>query len=214
LGLLRLFLPRELHLVFKAITKMEEGLRELIAEKPNEEFRGVYVESGLSATRKNILAPGSIGVYSGGSNYNPAQVIRDASVKAYTEKIDEKLAIISDKSYAEISIADMEILISWTRNDETQSEHVWNPVAVAASINQLSKIKEHATGYVYVDRDRELDANRRETAGILSGGEFSAVPDDKIALYMLRTKAGGHKAASWWPQVRFPNGQYAFAFAV
>lgn len=69
LGLLRLFLPTQLHTVFKAINKMEKGLRDLIAKNASEEFRGIYVESGLSATRKNILAPGSVGVYSAGSNY-------------------------------------------------------------------------------------------------------------------------------------------------
>jgi Z1 domain len=69
IGLLRLFLPRQLHIVFKAINKMEQGLRNLIATNPDEEFRGVYVESGLSATRKNILVPGAVGVYSAGSNY-------------------------------------------------------------------------------------------------------------------------------------------------
>ncbi|HXL09717.1 MAG TPA: hypothetical protein VN966_05820 [Candidatus Bathyarchaeia archaeon] len=78
-------------MVFKAINKMERGLRDLIARNPAEEFRGVYVESGLSPTRKNILAPGSIGVYSGGSNYNPAQILRDETVKTSTDKIDKKL---------------------------------------------------------------------------------------------------------------------------
>lgn len=72
IGLLRLFLPPQLHSVFKAINKMERGLRDLIAERPTEEFRGIYVEGGLSATRRNVLAPGLIGVYSGGSTYNPA----------------------------------------------------------------------------------------------------------------------------------------------
>src|SRR4029078_564968 len=69
LGLLRLFLPRQLHLVFKAIHKMETGLRDLIAKNSHEEFRGIYLEGGLSATRKSVLAPGAVGVYSGGSNY-------------------------------------------------------------------------------------------------------------------------------------------------
>ena len=81
IGLLRLFLPPELHTVFRAINRMERALRDLIARNPNEEFRGVYVESGLSATRRNILAPGSIGVYSGGSTYNPAQIMRDGTVR-------------------------------------------------------------------------------------------------------------------------------------
>lgn len=214
IGLLRLFLPRELHIVFKAIHKMEKGLRDLIAKNSSEEFRGIYVESGLSATRKNILAPGSIGVYSGGSNYNPAQITRDESVKSFTEKIDKKLAVVLDKTYVEVSIEDMQLLIGSTKPDEKESEHVWNPVAVAQSLGQFAKLHKQTTGYVYVDRDRELDASRRETAGILAGGEFRTVPGDKIALYMLRTRAVRAKNASWWPQIRFPDGRYAFAFAI
>jgi Z1 domain-containing protein len=214
IGLLRLFLPPELHTVFKAINKMERGLRDLIARKPGEEFRGVYVESGLSPTRKNILAPGSIGVYSGGSNYNPAQILRDETVRTSTEKIDKKLAQVANKGYAEMSIEDMQALIRLTMPDESQSERVWNPVAVAESLAQFARLYGHTTGYVWVDRDRELDATRRETAGVLAGGEFANVPGDKIALYILRTKANRQKNAAWWPQIRFPDGQYAFAFAV
>ncbi len=214
IGLLRLFLPPELHTVFKAINKMERGLRDLIARKPGEEFRGVYVESGLSPTRKNILAPGSIGVYSGGSNYNPAQILRDETVRTSTEKIDKKLAHVASKGYAEVSIEDMQALIRLTMPDEKQAERVWNPVAVAESLAQFAKLHGHTSGYVWVDRDRELDATRRETAGVLAGGEFANVPGDKIALYILRTKANRQKNAAWWPQIRFPDGQYAFAFAV
>ncbi|MEA2992573.1 MAG: hypothetical protein QOD40_1493 [Alphaproteobacteria bacterium] len=214
IGLLRLFLPPPLHVVFKAINKMEKGLRDLIAKKPSEEFRGIYVESGLSATRKNILAPGSIGVYSGGGGYNPAQIMRDDSVAPFTAKIDKKLASVADKGYAEMSVEDMQSLIGWTRPDEAASERVWNPVAVAESLGQLLKLREQVTGYVYVDRDRELDATRRETAGVLTGGELRSVPDDKIALYMLRTKPRSGQTASWWPQIRFPDGSYAFAFAI
>jgi len=213
-GLLRLFLPRELHIVFKAINKMERGLRDLIAQNPAEEFRGVYVESGLSPTRKNILAPGSIGVYSGGSNYNPAQILRDETIKTSTDKIDKKLANIASKGYAEMLIEDMQALIRLTMPDQTQAEHVWNPVAVAESLAQFAKLHGHATGYVWVDRDRDLDATRRETAGVLAGGEFTNVPRGKIALYILRTKANRQKNAAWWPQIRFPDGRYAFAFAV
>lgn len=55
---------------------------------------------------------------------------------------------------------------------------------------------------------------QRETASILAGGEFRIVPNDRIALYMLRTKAKRGNNAAWWPQVRFPDGTYAFAFAV
>jgi hypothetical protein len=214
IGLLRLFLPPELHAVFKAINKMEGALRELIARRPSEEFRGIYVESGLSPTRKNVLAPGSIGIYSGGSIYNPAQVMRDKTVTISTEKIDKKLNLIPDKDYRELPISEIEELIKLTTPDQSQSEHIWDPVAVAESIAQFAKVRQHKTGYVYVDRERGLKQNRRETQGILEGGEAGKVPKDKITLFVLRTASDGTNVPAWWPQVRFPDGSYAFAFAI
>lgn len=214
IGLLRLFLPRELHTVFRAINKMERGLRDLIGRNPTEEFRGIYVESGLNPTRKNVLAPGSIGVYSGGSNYNPAQILRDESVKTSMERIDKKLAAIANKSYMEMPIEDIQAIIRLTMPDQSQSERIWNPVAIAESIAEFAKLQGHATGCVYVDRDRDLDASRRETAGVLTGDEYKNVPLEKIALYILRTKNKGRSHAAWWPQIRFPDGRYAFAFAI
>lgn len=214
IGLLRLFLPGELHTVFKAVNKMERGLRELIAQAPSEEFRGVYVESGLSATRGNVLAPGSIGVYAGGSIYNPAQVMRDESVKSSTAKIDAKLEGIKDKHFVTLSLKELRALVELTLPDQRESERVWNPVAVAESIAQFATLRGQEQGHVYVARERGLKQKRRETQGILDGGEGAEVPDDKVALFMLRTKADGGKHAAWWPQIRFPKGLYAFAFAV
>lgn len=214
IGLLRLFLPPELHAVFKAINKMEGALRELIARRPSEEFRGIYIEGGLSPTRKNVLAPGSIGIYSAGSIYNPAQVMRDKTVTVSTEKINDKLNSIPDKGYLELPINEIAELIKLTTPDQSQSEHVWDPIAVAESIAQFSKVHKHKTGYVYVDRDRGLKQNRRETQGILEGGEAGNVPKDKITLFILRTATDGTNVAAWWPQIRFPEGRYAFAFAI
>ena len=214
IGLLRLFLPRELHIVFKAINKMERGLRDLIAEAPTEEFRGVYVEGALSATRGNVLAPGAIGIYSGGSIYNPAQVMRDETVIASTTKINEMLKGVADKQYKELSMEDLRELIRLTVPDQRESERVWNPVAVAESIRQFALLHDQQTGYVYVDRDRGLEVKLRETHGILTGGEAALVPNDKFTLFMLRTVPGRGKNAAWWPQIRFPKGRYAFAFAV
>lgn len=214
IGLLRLFLPRQLHIVFKAINKMEQGLRDLIAKNPNEEFRGLFVESGLSATRKNILVPGAVGVYSAGSNYNPAQVLRDDSVSVQTRKIDKLLEKIEGKSYLEIPIDMLTQLIFLTRPDPAESESVWNATAIVSSINQFAKVQKQPAGYVYVDRDRGLQERRRETQGILDGGEIRTVPTDKIGLFMLRVRPNRGGQAAWWPQVRFPDGRYAFAFSL
>lgn len=214
LGLLRLFLPNELHVVFRAINRMERSLRELIAARPTEEFRGIYLEGGLQPTRKNVLVPGSLGVYTGGSNYNPAQVLRDSSAADATAKIDKALDGIANKTHAELTIDDIKSLIEMTRPDEAESEHVWDPVAVAESIAQYAKLSGQAIGYVYVDRDRDLQGRRRETQGVLSGGEVRTVPDTHLTLFMLRTTAHGKEQAAWWPQIRFPTGRYAFAFAI
>lgn len=214
IGLLRLFLPEELHTVFQAIHKMERSLRELIDRSPSEEFRGIYVESGLSATRKNVLAPGSLGVYSGGSNYNPAQVRRDSSTTSHTAKLDKMLSTIGDKSALEVPIDMLRELIALTMPDESASEYVWNSVAIGESLVQFAELYEHTAGFVYVDRDRGLEENRSETAGILTGGEYKSVPPDRIAVFMLRTKSGKGRNAVWWPQIRFPDGGYAFAFNI
>jgi hypothetical protein len=214
IGLLRLWLPPELHEVFSAINEMERSLRRLIAESPGEEFRGVYLESGLQATRRNVLVPGAIGVYTGGSTYNPAQILRDDAGAKHTGKLDKLLADIGDKRYAEFPIADLQQLIRLTVPDPEKSERVWNPFAVAESLQQCAGILEQKTGYVYVDRDRDLRESRRETQGVLTGGEAFTVPNDRVTVFMMRTKTYGKNQAVWWPQIRFPAGRYALAFAI
>jgi hypothetical protein len=214
IGLLRLFLPRELHVVFKAIHKMERGLRDLIAQAPGEEFRGVYIEGNLNATRSNVLAPGAIGVYTGGATYNPAQIIRDKTSKKATAALDQMLANISDQTYQRLPLKDLRRAVELTMLDPDESERVWDSVAIAESIAQFAKLKAQTHGYIYVDRDRNLKESRRETQGILSGGEIRKVPDDLITLFLLRTKNESGMHAAWWPQIRFPNGRYGFAFSI
>lgn len=214
IGLLRLFLPPNLHITFRAIHKMEKGLRDLIARNPKEAFRGLYIEGGLSATRKNVLAPGAIGTYTGGSNYNPAQIVRDVSMKAGTATLDAKLNHIASKTYGKFSIDEIADIIKLTKPDQSKSEGVWDTDAIAESIKQFAKLAKQTEGYIWLDRDRAIDADRRETAGIISGGEVGSVPKDKLAIFLLRMKGGKGKEAVWWPQVRFPDGNYAFAFAI
>jgi hypothetical protein len=214
IGLLRLFLPNELHTVFKAIHKMERGLRELIAQSPGEEFRGVYIEGALNATRPNVLVPGAIGVYTGGGTYNPSQVRRDASTVPATDQLNEILKDIPDKGYKTLELSELRQIIQLTRPDDSKSERVWDPIAVAETITQFAALRNQTTGHVYVDRGRGLRESRRETQGILSGGEAETVPDDRLTLFLLRTKAEGGYNEAWWPQIRFPKGRYGFAFAV
>ncbi len=214
IGLLRLFLPNELHTVFRAIHKMERGLRELIAQAPGEEFRGVYIEGSLNATRPNILVPGAIGVYTGGGTYNPAQVLRDASIVGTSNQLTEILKDIPNKEHRTFELSSLRQIIELTRPDDSQSERVWDPVAIAETITRFATLRNQTDGYVYVDRGRRLKESRRETQGVLSGGEAAAVPSDRLTLFLLRTTAEAGDNEAWWPQLRFPAGRYGFAFAV
>jgi hypothetical protein len=214
IGLLRLWLPPELHAVFSAINEMERSLRALIEKNPDEEFRGVYLRGGLKATRRSVLVPGAVGVYTGGGSYNPAQVLRDQAGAKNTGKLDKLLASVKDKTYAEVSIAELQELIRLTVPDEGLSEHVWDPLAIAESLKQAADILGQEAGYVFVDRDRDLREPRRETQGVLSGGEAGMVPADRVTVFMMRTKSYDRQQAVWWPQIRFPAGRYALAFAI
>ncbi len=218
-GLLRLFLPLQLLSVFQAIHQMEQRLRELIASRPNEEFRGLYLEGGLNPTRKNVLAPGALGYYTGGTSYNPAQVVRAPSVAGATSSIDKLVSTIGNKTFAEVPLGTIQKLLKLVQPDLSQAEQVWNTNAISESLAQYAKVQgtslaEDARAYVYVDRDRGVRESRRETQGVLEGGEALRVPSDKPTLFLLRTKASAGEVASWWPQVRFPDGRYAFAFAI
>ncbi len=214
IGLLRLWLPSELLAVFTAINEMERSLRKLIEESPDEEFRGVYLKNGLQPTRRNVLVPGAIGVYTGGSSYTPAQVLRDDVGAKNTAKLDKLLADVGDKQFGEFSIDELQHLIRLTVPDSGESQHVWNTIAVAESLKQCADILEQESGYAYVDRGRDLRGTRRETQGVLTGGEGGTVPSDRVTVFMLRTKAYGKQQAVWWPQIRFPSGRYALAFAI
>lgn len=214
IGLLRLWLPQELHRVFRAINNMERSLRDLISTNPTEEFRGVYLEGGLQATRKSVLVPGAVGVYTGGGTYNPAQVARGDDILQHTAAIDKLLKNVKDKSFVEMSVEEIGVLLRQTVPDSMESEGVWDAEAIIASIEQCARLGKKPTGYVYVDRNRDLQQRRRENQGILSGGEASGVPDDKPTLFMLRTRYGSGQQAAWWPQVRFSAGRYAFAFSI
>ncbi len=113
-----------------------------------------------------------------------------------------------------MTLKELRQLIELTQPDQRLSERVWNPLAVAESISQFGKLYKQDGGYVYVDRGRGLKENRRETQGILDGGEAARVPDGNLTLFLLRTREDKGLGAAWWPQIRFPKGRYAFAFAI
>ena len=211
---LRLYLPRQLLTTFQAIHKMENMLRDLIAQKPSEEFRGVYLEGNVKPTRRNVIAPGAIGVYSASSNYNPFAVVRSLPSTLEMKQIDDKLREVPDRTSLPMPISEIVELIGLVRIDENQSQNIWNTESIGLSLLQLHKLDPNRVGYVYVRRDTEHEKGRGETRGLLDSGEIHRIPGNEIALFMMRLKPDKEGTTAWWPQIRFPDGNYAFAFAV
>jgi hypothetical protein len=130
------------------------------------------------------------------------------------QEINDLLSGFADKTHHEMPIATIQKLLRLTKPDVRASERVWNAAAVAESVGKFAAIHHHSSGFVYVDRGRGLNESRRETRGILTGGEAEGVPSSRITLFLLRTKAEKGAIEAWWPQIRLPIGPYAFAFAI
>jgi hypothetical protein len=214
LGLLRLFLPRQLLNTFKAINRLEAELRNLIADAPSERFRGILIEGGLLPTRNNVLVPGALRGYVAGANYNPALVLRDESVIERTQELDKLLSQYESRKPYRVPLKEVVTFIRLVSVDPTEAESIWDTEAIVQSIVECARMLSQAEVGLYVDRDRGPRKPRRETAGIIEGDEPDKLARDYLSLYLFRTPAHGGYQPSWWPQVRFPSGRYAFAFAI
>jgi hypothetical protein len=59
-----------------------------------------------------------------------------------------------------------------------------------------------------------LKAVRSERHGIIQSAEAGLAPLDAPTLFMYRMNANAEgEAEAWWPQLRFPEGNYVLAFS-
>jgi len=215
IGVTRLFLPEELAEHFRMIHQMENALRELVSKYPKGKFEGIYISSPLRATRANVLDPNSIGMYVAGGSYNPAYPLRSESARKNTEWLDNRLADFDESAQGRQTSIDflMELLPKCVPDPDCDVE-LWDQKTLTAALEKLKSLKGDKA-YIVVRRGRDLREPRRETQGILSGGEESLAPKDAPTLFMYRQKGvpGKKEIAVWWPQLRFPEGNYVLAFS-
>jgi hypothetical protein len=68
--------------------------------------------------------------------------------------------------------------------------------------------------YLVVIRGRKNEVPRNETQGIHTSGEENLAPTDAPALFLFRQdKTAKYPIEVWWPQLRFPIGNYVLAFS-
>lgn len=213
IGVTRLFLPEKLAEHFRIIHQMEKALRELVSKYPEGKFEGIYVSSPLQATRRNVLDPNSIGVYVAGGYCNPRYPLRTKEMEATTKILDEKLLKYDDgKEYHKTTIDFVLELIKNCVHDPNEGAEMWDVKALTAALETIKKLRGDKA-YIRVRTGRNLNEPRRETQGFLTGGEEGLVPEDAPTIFIYRLNEGRRGVAVWWPQVRFPEGNYALAFS-
>jgi hypothetical protein len=215
LGVTRLFLPDQLAHHFSSIHEMEKSLRDLLKKNPDGRFEGLYISGTWSATRRNVLDPTSLGLYVAGESYNPIHPLRTAFAKKNTDWLDEALRAEGDAPpHATITIGRAMELLGKIEIDPAHGAQLWNLGALSTALGILRERTKSDKVYLVVKRDRDLRAARGEKRGIISGGEEALAPKNAPTLFMYRSNATPiGEAAVWWPQVRFPDGNYVLAFS-
>ena len=213
-GVTRLFLPQRLADHFSSIHQMETALRDLLQRYPNGCFEGVVISGAWQPTRRNVLDPTSLGYYVAGASYNPSYPLRDASTRKKTAWLDGQLADIADEdSFLETSIEHLLSLIQKCDADPSHAIQLWDLRALKAALEMYAKMKGDRA-YLLVRRGRNLTQSRRETQGILTGGEDTLVPRVAPTLFFFRQDATAKgEPEVWWPQLRFADGNYVLAFS-
>lgn len=210
----RLFLPQRLADHFTSIHQMEVALRELLEQNPDGVFEGIYIAGQWQPTRRNVLDPSSLGVYVAGGSINPIYPLRDESSKKNTAWLDNQLSGIGDnEGFKTMTIDEIIELLERCKEDPTENSQLWNLGSIKAAL-EILKQNVGNKAYLVVRRGRNLTQKRRETQGILDSNELDLAPRDGVGLFLFRqntTNIG--EAAVWWPQLRFPTGNYVLTFS-
>jgi hypothetical protein len=159
------------------------------------------------------LEPNSIGLYAAGSSVNPKYPLRNKDGEAATLEIDRMLASYNEDGKCYKVTTDIIInLIKACKQDLSLEPELWSEKNLQSALEKL-KILRGEGGYLVVKRGRGLNTARRETQGILDSGENRLAPEDATTLFIFRNNGSGSEADAWWPQLRFPDGNYVLAFS-
>jgi hypothetical protein len=213
LGVTRLFLPERLTEHFKSIHEMEKSLRDLLHNR--DTFEGLYISGAWAATRSNVLDPNTIGYYVEGSSYNPRKPLRAAAASKTTNWLNGELSKVKDAPpFVTITWPRIMELIEKIELDPKEGAQLWDLKAIRTALEVLAKKNKTDKAYLVVKRNRGLEAVRTESHGIIQSAEAALAPTDAPTLFMYRANATPNgEVEVWWPQLRFPDGEYVMAFS-
>ncbi len=193
---------------------METSLRDLLKQFPDGCFEGLYISGAWSATRGNVLDPNTIGFYAAGKSYNPEAPLRTAAIKKLIAWFDNELPGIKDAPPHQTVTVDRVIeFMEKVELDPNSTAQFWDMDAMKTALGVLKKKAKNDKAYLVAKRGRDLVGTRGERKGIISGGEEALAPTDAPTLFLYRQNANSGGEAVWWPQLRFPDGNFVLAFS-
>jgi hypothetical protein len=208
-SLTRLYLPSELAKHFANISQMESSLRILLKKYPDSHVEGIPLEKWIRPTRPNVV-PKDITTYIGGGTYNPILPLFFATPTDNMRQIDDLVSKYSSAiPYDHCSTSEVIRVVELSEQDPRVDAVLWNPKVLVAVLEELS-LRYGPDAYIRVRIGRRVTERRRETQGILTGGEAGDVPDDRVALFIYKMEDAGKTA--WWPQLRLPNHDIVLYF--
>jgi hypothetical protein len=224
LGVTRLFLPQALADRFEEIHDMERALRDLLENVPDGAFEGLYITGSWDATRRNVTDPDLIESFAQGTSINPRYPLRTTESATETAWLDEKLGNVPDTDqsspYTTITTAEALELMKHVKVADPTHPTLWDLRIIKAAIEVLKNKKDIDGKLIYGDkvnlvvkRGRDLKVHRTERAGIISDDEGKLAPKNAPTLFLYRMNKNGKETEAWWPQLRFPAGNYILAFS-
>lgn len=224
IGVTRLFLPQVLADRFQEIHEMESSLRNLLENVPDGAFEGLYMSGSWDATRTNVTDPTLVESFPQNSNVNPRYPLRTDKSAADTAWLDKTLGHVPDTDdstpHTTVTVEEALQMLDHVQVDKPSSPSLWDMRIIRSALEILKAKKDRDGNLVYGDkvhlvvkRGRDLRKPRSERAGIISGDEGNLAPKNAPTLFLYRMNAYGKELEVWWPQLRFPAGNYILAFS-
>jgi Z1 domain len=225
LDVIRLYLTEEIEERFELINDSEKALREVIQNHPGEEYRGILIGDGVSATRVNVLNPFNMGTYAAGTAYFPRRpvfekIYLENSVQKINEIVD-RLCPLEDSDAVEITIDDVIILLSLIKS--RVGSGLWDDRKIRIALETLRKDQIYRNrAFLVVRKDvKRTPKDDHRLNAIVGGGQGSLANVNYPTLFLYRIdpeKSAQSDTPSWddapfWvPSLRFPDGNYALVF--
>lgn len=222
----RLFVPESIFNDFCAIHESDEGMREIIGDKPSKlSIKPVWVGQTLQPTRSNVLNPSEINAFTPGSSTFPRDPKwKKSDIKANTEALDSLLSnYVGNDTYHEVDIEFLIKLLSHTPSRPVGG-YRWEDERVIQALSAM-KIEGIEKGRLNIRRGKDgkgLGLTRQDSWG--KDGFFTSA-------WMRKAKTGypdvptlilgyekGEKSKRWddqplyLPVLVFPKNKFVFMF--